>query len=102
MSALSLRELHAPLLALRLLSVDHTELPAPALEVSTVYPDRLTLSFHDDLAGFEVWREVLGIEPCSVEYREQGDEHVLIAYADYAGAHIRMIGFGQFATGVAE
>ncbi|MEU5104095.1 hypothetical protein AB0H07_17655 [Streptomyces sp. NPDC021354] len=103
MSTLSLRELNTPLLALRLLSVEHTELPAPSLSVSTIYPDRLDLSFHDDLSGFEAWREVLGVEPCNVEYGEQGDgqTRVLTAHADYAGAHIRLTGFGQITTGEA-
>ncbi|MEU5613519.1 hypothetical protein AB0H03_33215 [Streptomyces sparsogenes] len=103
MSALSLRELSGPLLALRLLSADQAELPAPCLSVSTVYPDRLELSFHDDLAGFEAWREALGIEPSSVTYHEHDDglTRVLTAHADYAGAHIRLTGFGRLAAGEA-
>lgn len=102
MSALFLRELNAPMLALRLLSVDHAELPAPCVSVSTVYPDQLDLSFHDDLAGFEAWREVLGIEPSSVEYGEQCDDtRVLTAYADYAAARVRLTGFGRLGSGEA-
>ncbi|AQW51777.1 hypothetical protein ACIQPP_13905 [Streptomyces violaceusniger] len=102
MSTLSLRELNAPLLALRLLSVEYAGLPAPRLSVCAIFPDLLDLSFHDDLAGFEAWREVLGIEPCSVEYGEQCDDtRVLTAHADYAGARIRLTGFGQIATGEA-
>ncbi|WP_329174943.1 hypothetical protein OG754_19240 [Streptomyces decoyicus] len=48
MSTPTLSALGAPLLLLRMFSAEYPHLPAPCLDVSTVYPDLLTLSFHDD------------------------------------------------------
>ncbi|MBA4866281.1 hypothetical protein H1V43_34175 [Streptomyces sp. PSKA54] len=85
----------APLRALRLLTAEYGHLPAPTVQVSTVYPDRLELTFHDDLSDFEAWRGVLGIAPSSVEYGEQSDgrTRVLRAQVDYAGALLRLTGY---------
>jgi hypothetical protein len=96
-SRLFLRELEAPLLALRLLGTDYGGLPAPGVRVSTVYPDRLELDFHGDLAGFEAWREALGVAPGAVEYGEQGGgrTRVLRAQSSYAGADVVLTGYGD-------
>ncbi|MBW8800662.1 MAG: hypothetical protein JF597_46005 [Streptomyces sp.] len=93
---LTLDGLAVPLRVLRLLAVDFGHLPAPHIELSTVFPDRLGLRFHDDLAGFETWRHALGITPDDVTYREQsGDTCVLKASVDYAGAALDLTGFGD-------
>jgi hypothetical protein len=97
---LTLDDLATPLRALRLLTVDFGHLPAPTLSVSTVYPDRLELSFHDGLPAFEAWREALGVAPDDVVYREQNDgqTRVLRAMAGYAGAVLKLTGYGDICT----
>ncbi|MFJ8002729.1 hypothetical protein ACIQ7D_37525 [Streptomyces sp. NPDC096310] len=97
MSAQTLNDIAAPLAVLRLLSVDFPTLPAPSVDVSTVYPDRLTLSFHDDLTAFETWRAALGIDPGAVAYAVQsgGRTRVLSVLTEYAGARVRLVGYGS-------
>lgn len=94
---MTLDDLAVPLRVLRLLAADFGHLAAPEIFVSTIYPDRLELRFHDDLSGFEMWRDVLGIVPHAVDYREQGDgrTRVLKASAAYAGAVLVLIGYGD-------
>lgn len=89
--------LAGPLRALRLLVADFGHLPAPDVDVSTVYPDRLELRFHNDLTAFEAWREAVGIAPDAVAYREQNDGRTLVlkASADYAGAVLVLVGYGD-------
>ncbi|MFH8575425.1 hypothetical protein [Streptomyces zaomyceticus] len=97
MRARTLAELAAPLLALRLLGAEFGHLPAPTVEVSTIYPERLELTFHDDFAAFEVWREALNIAPESVVHRVQvgGQTNVLRVHATYAGAELMLIGYAK-------
>ncbi|WP_405408433.1 hypothetical protein [Streptomyces decoyicus] len=97
MITLTLDAMSAPLLALRLFSAEYPHLPAPCLDVSTVYPDRLTLSFHDDLAAFEAWRDALGIAAESITHHVQcdGRTQVLEAKADYAGAQLHLVGYAK-------
>ncbi|MDP9609594.1 hypothetical protein [Streptomyces demainii] len=95
---LALDDLAVPLRVLRLLAADFGHLPAPEeIYVSTIYPDRLELRFHDDLANFEAWRDALGIVPDHVVYREQGGgrTRVLKASGDYAGAVLELTGYGD-------
>ncbi|MFJ9699381.1 hypothetical protein [Streptomyces fradiae] len=94
---LTLAGLNAPLLALRLVSTEFGHLPAPDVSVSAIYPDRLELLFHDDLAGFEQWRCVLGIAQDAVVYRTQfgGRTLVLAAEGVFAGAVIVLTAFAD-------
>ncbi|WP_033321218.1 hypothetical protein [Streptomyces yerevanensis] len=94
---LTLDDLAVPLRALRLLAADFGHLPAPSVEVSTIYPDRLKLTFFDDLSGFEAWRDALGIAPDAVTYREQsgGRTRVLKATAEHAGAGVDLVGYSD-------
>ncbi|MFF4275884.1 hypothetical protein [Streptomyces sp. NPDC001536] len=94
---LTLDDLSVPLRALRLLAVDFGHQPAPWVRVDTVYPDRLELSFHGDLAGFEAWREALGIAPDAVVHATQGGgrTRVLEATAELAGAVLTLTGFAE-------
>ncbi|MCL6738595.1 hypothetical protein [Streptomyces neyagawaensis] len=94
---LTLDDLAAALRVLRVLAVDFGHLPAPDVQVSPIYPDRLELRFHRDLPDFEAWREALGIAPDAVVYREQnaGRTRVLKASADYAGATLELTGYGD-------
>ncbi|MER7838411.1 hypothetical protein ABTY98_21595 [Streptomyces sp. NPDC096040] len=94
---LTLDGLAVPLRVLRLLAADFGHLPAPDVDVSTVFPDRLRLRFHEDLADFETWRDALGIAPDDVAYREQGGgrTRVLEASIDYEGAVLELTGYGD-------
>ncbi|WP_217197067.1 hypothetical protein [Streptomyces buecherae] len=102
MNAATVKELATPLCALRLLATDFTHLPAPNIGVSTIFPGRLELSFHGDaedlggFAAFETWRQALGVEPDAVEFSVQsgGRTHVLSAYAEFAGASVRLVAYG--------
>ncbi|MGW2416431.1 hypothetical protein ACWCV5_30285 [Streptomyces tubercidicus] len=97
MSTPTLSALGAPLRLLRVFSVEYPHLPAPCLDVSTIYPDLLTLSFHDDLGGFEAWRDALSIAAESVSHHAQcdGRTRVLEARADYAGARLHLVGYAK-------
>ncbi|MCK8438016.1 hypothetical protein G3I77_34910 [Streptomyces sp. D2-8] len=94
---LMLGGLAVALRSLRLLAVDFSHLPAPDVQVSPVFPDRLELGFHRGLPDFEVWREALGISPDAVVYREQGDgrTRVLKASADFAGSALELTGYSD-------
>ncbi|WP_314410037.1 hypothetical protein [Streptomyces sp. DSM 40484] len=99
---LTLDDVAVPLRALRLLAVDFGHLPAPTVHVSTIYPERLELTFYDDLPGFEMWREALGAAPDAVTYREQNDGQtgVLQAVVDHAGAAVRLTGYADIVAPV--
>ncbi|MCX4236304.1 hypothetical protein [Streptomyces ortus] len=94
---LTLDEVAVPLRALRLLTVDFGHLPAPTVHVTTIYPERLELSFYDDLSGFEMWREALGVAPDAVTYHVQNDGRtgVLSAGVDHAGAMVHLMGYAD-------
>ncbi|MDJ0463649.1 hypothetical protein [Streptomyces sp. H27-C3] len=97
MSAQTLQDLNGPLLLLRLFGAEYPHLPAAYLSVSTLYPDQLEMSFHDDLSGFEAWRDALSIASESVVHRVQGKgrTRVLQAEASFAGARLRLTGYAE-------
>ncbi|MBG0854342.1 hypothetical protein I2W78_21505 [Streptomyces spinoverrucosus] len=92
---LTLDGLAVPLRALRLLVADFGHLPAPDVDLSRIYPDRLTLRFHEGLDAFEAWREALAVPPEKVTHGVQGDgmTRVLKASTDYAGAVVHLHGY---------
>ncbi|WP_328450720.1 hypothetical protein OG780_21960 [Streptomyces sp. NBC_00386] len=101
---LTLDALAAPLRALRLLAVDFPDLPAPVVDVSAIYPDRLRLSVHASQGGFtafEAWRTALGIAPDVVDFHVQCDHctGVLNARTEYGGADIELTGYTQVPDG---
>ncbi|MFJ8663116.1 hypothetical protein [Streptomyces sp. NPDC093795] len=102
MSLLTLADPSAPLMALRLLAADFPHLPAPCVDVSTVYPERLSLRFHDDFTGFEAWREALNIAPESVVHHVQGhgQTQVLNARTTFAGAELALTGYAPVSAAV--
>ncbi|MFD8390429.1 hypothetical protein ACFV2N_14790 [Streptomyces sp. NPDC059680] len=93
----TLDALAVPLRALRLLTVDFGHLPAPVLNVSDIFPDRLKLSFHDDLGDFEAWRAALGIAPDAVTHGMQSDgrTRVLTTAVEFAGATLELAGYAD-------
>ncbi|MFF3331279.1 hypothetical protein ACFYWX_17205 [Streptomyces sp. NPDC002888] len=92
---LTLDDLAAPLRVLRLLAADFGHLPAPDVDLSRIYPDRLTLRFHEGLDVFEAWREALAVPPEQVTHQVQSDgvTQVLKASTDYAGAEVHLHGY---------
>lgn len=94
---LTLDDLAVSLRVLRRLAADFGHLAAPAVHVSTIWPDRLELSFHGDLAGFEAWRDALGIAPDAVTHGTQsgGRTRVLLASGEYAGAAVKLAGYAD-------
>ncbi|MEV6531690.1 hypothetical protein AB0M86_19220 [Streptomyces sp. NPDC051639] len=97
---LTLDALSAPLRALRLLAVNFPDLPAPVVDVSSIYPDRLSLSLHAPQGGFtafEAWRTALGIDPDTVDFHVQCDHRtgVMTAQTEYGGADIELTGYTQ-------
>ncbi|MGW7572886.1 hypothetical protein [Streptomyces sp. NPDC054765] len=98
---MTLDNLMVPLRALRLLAVDFPHLPAPDVDVSPLYPERLRLSFHDttseSLAAFEQWRTALRIAPEAVNSRTQNDgcTRVLVADGLFAGAVVVLTAYAD-------
>lgn len=97
-------DMSRPMALMRLLAVDHPNLPAPHVGMSPHYPHRLTLSVHSDLAGFEAWREALGIDPAEVRRNTQsgGTTLVLTGAATIADAHVELVGYAPNLALVAE
>ncbi|WP_030180488.1 hypothetical protein [Streptomyces sp. NRRL S-813] len=94
---LTLDDLAVPLRALRLLAADFGHLAAPTVGLTTIWPDRLELSFHGDLADFEAWRDALGIAPDAVTHSTQsgGRTRVLLAFGQYAGATVKLVAYAE-------
>ncbi|MFD3329015.1 hypothetical protein [Streptomyces sp. NPDC058701] len=92
-----LTALGAPMMALRIFADVYRHLPAPTVSISTVYPDLLELAFHDDLDGFEIWREALVIPSRTVSdgVQEGGLTRVLKAETTYSGGRVKLIGYAR-------
>ncbi|MFG2992772.1 hypothetical protein ACGFZK_26340 [Streptomyces sp. NPDC048257] len=90
----------APLMALRIFENEYRHLPAPCVSISTVYPDLLELSFHDDADGFETWCQALGIRPRAVQHsvHSDGRTSVMKAVTDYSGGPVKLICFTTIPT----
>ncbi|MGW2588100.1 hypothetical protein ACWCYZ_43805 [Streptomyces virginiae] len=90
-----LSSMGAPLMALRIFADEYRHLPAPTISISTVYPDLLELSFHDDADGFEIWCEALRIRPGAVQHSVQRDGRtsVMKAATNYSGGPVKLISF---------
>ncbi|WP_433340597.1 hypothetical protein [Streptomyces sp. CA-253872] len=101
MTNLRIRDLAPALIALRALALDHPDLPAPCVDVTTVYPDRVRLAFHDDLAGFEAWRAALGIDPYTVAWARAGELSWLDARGAYSNVPVHLTGYFVLCEGKA-
>lgn len=103
MSAPTMSGLSAAVTVLASFVARFPDLPAVDVRVSTVFPDRLELSAHDDLTVFEAWREALGIDPGAVVHGVQsgGATRVLDAHAVFMGARLRLVGYSAIPTPVA-
>ncbi|MEV7865288.1 hypothetical protein AB0P17_04085 [Streptomyces sp. NPDC088124] len=96
-ATLVLNDLAVPLRALRMLAVDFPDLPAVEAQMSPIYPNRLDLGLHDDLAAFEMWRTALGIPGEVVTFHQEpgGTSMWLNCRTEYAGADLHLTGFGR-------
>lgn len=96
-----MEELTVSLRALGAVAADFPALPAPSVQVSPVFPNRLELSLHDDLRAFEPWRLALGIawEDVRLGMQSGGRTWVLEAGTDFGGASVRLTAFSTVRRG---
>ncbi|MCX5582096.1 hypothetical protein [Streptomyces erythrochromogenes] len=92
---LPLSAMGAPLMALSIFTDRYRDLPAPCVSISTVYPNLLELSFHDDPEGFEMWRQALDIRRQTVRHSVHpgGRTAVMKAETNYSGGLVKLVGF---------
>ncbi|MGW8505179.1 hypothetical protein [Streptomyces sp. CLCI03] len=97
---MALSAMGAPLMALRIFADEFRHLPAPCVSISTISPDLLELSFHDDADGFEIWCEALRIRPGAVQHSVHGDGRtgVMQAVTNYSGGPVKLICFTTIPT----
>jgi hypothetical protein len=74
---MKLLDLSRPLAVLHELGAKFPLLPAPCIAITTIWPERIRLTFHDDFGAFEAWREALDIDPATVSQQLQGDDTTL-------------------------
>lgn len=103
MSAPTMSGLSAAVTVLASLMTRFPDLPAVDVHVSTIFPDQVELSAHNDLGAFEAWREALGIDPGAVVHKIQsrGTTRVLDAHAVFTGIRLRLVGYSEISTLVA-
>ncbi|MEV5944494.1 hypothetical protein [Streptomyces sp. NPDC051994] len=77
---MNLIDLSRPLAVLKELAAEFPLLPAPTIAVTTIYPNRLEMSFHDNFGDFEAWREALGIDPASVRHNLQSGDTTCVLH----------------------
>ncbi|MYS24674.1 hypothetical protein GA0115240_167016 [Streptomyces sp. DvalAA-14] len=94
---LPLHALSIPLTVLRRLAEDFPHLPAPTVDVTTIYPDRLTLTFFDNLPAFEAWRAALRIscEQVTCNIQSSGRQWRLNAQTAFEGATVCLVGYAD-------
>jgi hypothetical protein len=99
-AVLPLHGLSVPLAALEQLLADFPHLPAPTINITTIYPDRLELSFFDNLSAFEAWRAALRISPQQVDCATQSSGRTwrLSTTTETGAATIRLVGYTDTPT----
>jgi hypothetical protein len=70
-------------------------LPPADFGLSPITPDRLDISIHDNLSGFEQWRAALGIAAADVEHqqRPRSAHMTLRGRTTFAGATVELVGY---------
>ncbi|MGW5274389.1 hypothetical protein ACWEQP_17735 [Streptomyces sp. NPDC004044] len=91
-----MNSLAAAVAALASLVERFPNLPAADAAVSTIFPGRLSLSFHGDLGKFEAWRSALDISHALVSREEEigGPLMWLNAETVLDGITVRLTGYG--------
>ncbi|AYG82805.1 hypothetical protein DWB77_04992 [Streptomyces hundungensis] len=105
MKASTVDDMRAPLKTLRFLVDEFPELPAADVHVSTLFPDRVELAFHDDLGAFEQWRAALAIRPDAVRFGTQGvDDSTMNLRAEgpYGACTLSLVAYGPTPAGLCE
>ncbi|MFF4847023.1 hypothetical protein [Streptomyces sp. NPDC001194] len=87
--------MRGPFEVLALFAIEYPHLSAPCVNITTVYPDRLELAFHNDVPGFEAWCAALDISPGRVHHSVQSDHRTAVRKVelDYVGARLRLISY---------
>ncbi|MFJ1831921.1 hypothetical protein [Streptomyces sp. NPDC088178] len=105
MSALPMKNLTGAVTVLASLVERFPDLPAAEAAVSTIVPDRLVLSFHNDLGRFEAWRSALDISPALVRREgERGGGPLMWLRTETTvnGVTVELVGYGHVLVGRAE
>jgi hypothetical protein len=107
-----MQNVSAPTLAVQLPAADALaqitaalgHLPAADFGLSPITPDRLDISIHDNLDGFEQWRAALGIAAADVEHqqRPRSAHMTLRGRTTFAGATIELVGYAPALPTVGE
>ncbi|MFB6946323.1 hypothetical protein ACFWGL_38260 [Streptomyces sp. NPDC060286] len=105
MSALPMKSLTGAVAVLASLVERFPDLPAADVRVSPIVPDRLLLSFHNDLGSFEAWRSALDISPALVRREEEsGGGPLMWLRTETAlnGVTVELVGYGHVLVERAE
>lgn len=99
MSTPTIADQAAVLRLTRSLAADFPHLPAGRLQVDSICPNELTMSFHSSgssFGGFEAWREALAIDPDSVTHSLQSGDMtaVLCAVTERDGVRVELVAYG--------
>lgn len=94
---MNLLDLSRPRDVLNGLAAEFPLLPAGEIDISPIYPNRLRLSFHDQLGDFEAWREALDIEPATICRSLQSGDTTLVLTAEIvrSGVTVELVAFSQ-------
>ncbi|MFJ6615418.1 hypothetical protein ACIQPT_34655 [Streptomyces sp. NPDC091289] len=90
---LTLQAQGSPVLLLAYLHRENSYLPAAEFHLSPIYAERLEISLHDDLPGFEVWRVALGLEVPMPRNRDETSWVVVDGVVD--DVRVRLTGFAS-------
>ncbi|WP_051942589.1 hypothetical protein [Streptacidiphilus rugosus] len=72
----------------------YPNLPAADFDVSSSpVGERLTINVHNDPAGFEMWREALGLNPENSELVAFSDFAAVKVFGQTDGIRVRLIGY---------
>ncbi|WP_331445811.1 hypothetical protein [Streptomyces xanthochromogenes] len=77
---MKLLDLSRPMAVLQELGREFPLLPAPHVDINSIYPSQIRLSFHRSLGDFEAWREALGIDPAAVRQNTQSGDMTLVLH----------------------
>ncbi|WDV31663.1 hypothetical protein OIM90_11115 [Streptomyces sp. AD16] len=78
----------------------HPELPAPNVEICSVFTDRITMAFHDRPGAFRQWLTALGIAQHTVEGRAGGNTTWLTVLHEVDGITLKLTSYTRLAATV--
>ncbi|MER7412966.1 hypothetical protein [Streptomyces cacaoi] len=89
---MKLDDLSAPITTLALL-LARRDLPAAHIKISSIFPDRLTVSFHDNPDAFRHWLTALGLTPEDGINQAADNRAWTTVTTSYGGADIELFSF---------